>query len=187
MLDMIDATKTIESVAANCAPETAKFQKDLGDEIAGLWSAHLNAKNAARATNKELRAIRAMLGEQLCRMKDVLAKPGRDGQWSGFLREHRIPRATADRLVACHERFLNPDANRPIEADSEPTEDEVKKIFTSVWRKLRRTLRSRQSLLLFIDLLTSQFKFYEATDREILVLAPPATTSPASPDGFSIS
>jgi hypothetical protein len=58
-------------------------------------------------------------------MKELLAKPGRDGQWSGFLRERNIPRATGDRLVARHQRSLNPDANRLSEPVSEPTEEEV--------------------------------------------------------------
>lgn len=163
MLAVIDATNTIESVAADFAPEAVESSNEIGEAITNLWSARVNAKNAARATNEELRVLRAKLGEQLCRMKEVLAKPGCDGQWSGFLREHNIPRATADRLVGRHLRSLVPNANCVTEPVSEPTEEEVQRLFIAVWPKLRRTLRSQQSVLLFVDLLTSHFKGGEAT------------------------
>jgi hypothetical protein len=189
MLEMIDVTNTIESASTDFPPATMQSQNDekLGDEIAVLWAAHLNAKNAARATKEELRTIRAKLGGQLHEMKKMLAAPGRGGQWSSFLRERGIPRASADRLVGHYEQLINPDANRPSEAISEPTEEDVQKLFTSVWPKLQRTLRSRQSLLLFVDLLTSQFNSRLATDRGILALTPPATAiCPASSDGDSL-
>jgi len=170
------------------SPATAESQNEqtLGDEIASLWSAHTEAKNTARATRDELRVIRAKLGEHLHEMKGMLASPGCAGQWSGFLRKHNIPRATADRLVGYYEQSINPDANSVTEAISEPTEEEVQKLLTSVWPKLRRTLRSRQSLLLFIDLLTSHCESSEGGSREITVLAPALPTScPASSDSVA--
>ena len=188
MLEMIEVTNTTESLATDFTPETADLQNErtLGDEIACLWSAHVNAKNAARATNEELRALRAKLGEQLCRMKEVLAKPGCDGQWSGFLREHNIPRATADRLVGRHLRSLIPDANRLTEPVSEPTDEDVRKLFMAVWPKLRRTLRSQQSVLLFVDLLTSHCEHAELTVHEIPAVMPAAATfDPPTSDGDS--
>ena len=99
MLEMIEVTNTNDSLATDFPPETTDPQTEIGEAITNLWSAHVNAKNTARATNEELRALRAKLGERLSEMKQILAKPGCDGQWSGFLREHNIPRASADRLV----------------------------------------------------------------------------------------
>jgi hypothetical protein len=78
---------------------------------------------------------------------------------------------TADRLVALHQRSLNPDVDCLSESVSEPTEEEVQKLFISVWPKLRCTLRSRESLALFIELLTSRHERGE-TDRDILMLNP---------------
>jgi hypothetical protein len=176
MLEMMDVTNKTQSLAIDFTSEAMDWQNELGEVITNLWVAHANAKIAARATNEELRALRANLGQQLSEMKKLLAKPGRGGQWSSFLEERQIPRATADRLVARHLRSLNPDANLLTEPIAEPTEENVQKLFASVWPKLRRALRSRQSLLLFIDLLTSQFECGEATEPEILVIASPATT-----------
>src|ERR1700691_4904977 len=146
MVEMIDAINTIESVSTEFPPATLEPQNERGDEIASLWSAHQNAKSAARATKDELRHIRVKLGERLHELKQVLARAGRDGQWSAFLRAHKIPRATADRLVGHYEQSINPDTNLLSEAVSEPTEEDVQRLFLSILPKLQRTLRSRQSL-----------------------------------------
>lgn len=158
----------------------------IGEAITSLWSAHLNAKHAARATKDELRALRTELGEQLSEMKRLLAKPGCDGQWSGFLRAHDIPRATADRLVARHLRALNPDENCLTEDVSEPTEEDVQKLFIAVRPKLNRTLRSRQSVDLFVRLLTAHCEHTDLTVHEIPAVMPAAATfEPPSSDGDS--
>jgi hypothetical protein len=187
MLEMIEVTNTTESLATDFTPEATDPQTEIGEAITNLWSAHLNAKNTARVTNQELRTIRAKLGEQLSEMKLILSKPGRDGQWSGFLRERNIPRATADRLVERHLRSLNPDENCATEELSEPTEEEIKKLFAAVWPKLRRTLRSRQSVDLFVRLLTAHCEHAELTVHEIPAVMPAAATfDPPSSDGDSL-
>jgi hypothetical protein len=180
MLEVIDATNTdamnvIESLATDFTPETADSQnvRTLRDEIASLWSTHLSTKIAARATSEELRVLRIKLGEQLSEMKQILAKPGRGGQWSSFLMERGIPRATADRLVARHLRSLIPDENCVTEDVSEPTDEDVRKLFTAVWPKLRRTLRSQQSVVLFVDLLTAHCQPSEPTVHEISAVTTP--------------
>jgi len=185
MLDITDATtthviNTTESIATDFAPETIESPNELGESITNLWHSHVSAKNTARATNEELRVLRAKLGEQLSEMKLLLAKPGRGGQWSSFLLERGIPRATADRLVVRHHRSLNPDSNLLSEAFSEPTSEGVQKLFVSVWPKLRRTLRSRQNVDLFVRLLISQFECSEA------LLTPPAATFGPAPSGGDV-
>lgn len=188
MLEMIDLTPIIESVVPSDAPDfPAESPNELNQTITNLWSAHLNAKNTARATKAELQDIRTKLGEHLSEMKKMLASPGRDGQWSKFLREHEIPRATADRLVAHHQQSCDPNFNCLSEPVSEPTEEEGGKLFASLWPKLRRTLRSRNSLTLFIDLLRSNYECEEVKDREITANSSSAPTiCPASVNGDSI-
>jgi hypothetical protein len=185
MLNMIDVVNTSESVVTDYAPVTVEPETEqVGDEIASLWSAHVNAKNLSRATNEELRAIRAKLGVQLCQMKGSLARAGRDGLWSGFLREHQIPRATADRLVLRHLRSLNPSANCVTESISEPTEQDVARCFNAILPRLRRTLKTQTSVYNFVIMLASHYECGEITDCGILVRKPiPSATSTASSDG----
>jgi hypothetical protein len=183
MLEMIDITNTTELLATDFTPEKKDLRNELREAITSLWFAHSTAKKVARTTNEELHAIRAKLGEQLSTMKQILAKPGRGGQWSSFLENRGIPRATADRLVARHLRSVNPDVNCVIEDVSEPADEEVQKLFTSVWPKLRRTLRSQQSITLFVRLLTSHFESGKVTDQDHLLVN--ALTTPI-PDLLSL-
>jgi hypothetical protein len=177
MLDLIDATNTTDSVLLESPALTeSQTEQELGEEIASLWSAHTGAKNTAKATKEELRSIRAKLGEQLYRMKEVLAQPGRGGQWSGFLRNRGIPRATADRLVTRHLRSVNPDANRLSEPVAEPTEEEVQRLFNSILPRLRRVLRTPSSLYHFVASLSSHYECSEVTDRGVLILKPAIPT-----------
>jgi hypothetical protein len=166
MQNILDATDISDLVLPEFPEATSESPSEqmLGEAITSLWSEHLNAKNTARATNEELRRIRAMLGEQLSELKQILAKPGRGGQWSSFLLERGIPRATADRLVSRHLRSLDPNANCATEELSEPTDEDVRKLFIAVWPKLRRTLRSRHSIKCFVQLLMAHFKG-ERNDR----------------------
>jgi hypothetical protein len=107
-------------------------------------------------------------------------RPGRDGQWSGFLRERGIPHATADKLVLRHQRLLNSEVNCASESTSEPTDEEVRKLFNSLWPKLHRVLRTPSSFYHFVSLLTSQYEGSETTDRR-------PTNLPASSDSLIIA
>lgn len=104
----------------------------------------------------------------------MLAKPGRAGKWSAFLQERKIPRATADRLVARHQQTLNPDANRLSGSIPEPTAEQVQKLFNAVWPKLRRTLTTPGSVYQFVSALASACASacFEAKEDGILVINP---------------
>src|SRR5271167_628129 len=116
-------------------------------------------------------------------MKGLLAKPGRNGQWSSWLKERKIPRATADRLVAKHERSLNPDDNCLSEAISEPNEEEIRSLFDKVTPKLRRVLRTPRCVYRFLDLLASSFEGVDRQDVEegFIVLRPSQQSSVVEP------
>ena len=118
-------------------------------------------KSAIKQESQTLRALRAELGERLFAMKQLLARPGRGGQWSGWLEKRHIPRATADSLVQKHEQLLNPDNNCLTDAISEPTEAEIQKLLNGVLPKLRRVLRTPDSVGRFIQLVTQSFDLVE--------------------------
>ena len=78
----------------------AETEQQVSTDISDLWNWHVRAQNTVATTSEEIRAIRQALGERLHEMKQILARPGRNGQWSSFLQKHGIPQSTADRLVA---------------------------------------------------------------------------------------
>jgi hypothetical protein len=159
---MLETTEQIHTPVFLDSPISETPQADgpsqaesvLTDQIVQLWQVHRDYQTSIKHQTQEFRSLRAELGKHLAEMKQVLARPGRNGQWSAFLKQHQIPRATADRLVQKYERSLHPHANCLSEAISEPTEEEIQKLFFKIFPKLRRVLRTPQSLYRFVDLLT---------------------------------
>jgi hypothetical protein len=173
---MQDTINSIEAVVSEDFHTSNGFvsESQLSEEITQLWSVHTQTKTTIDRTKAELRTIRLDLGARLCEMKKLLSRPGRNGQWSSWLHQRRIPRATADRLVIRYEQSLNPDANRLNETISEPTEEEIQKLFNSMRPKLRRILATPQGLYRFVDLLTSSCDrtCRRVTAEGILILKP---------------
>lgn len=166
-------------------PERAESNSALGDEacltveILQYWDAHLHYQGSMKETNQKAQEVRQHLGKLLFHLKQVLAKPGRLGQWSSFLKEHSISRATADRLVQKHERSLSPDGNRLAESIPEPTEEQIQTILNKVAPKLRRVLRTPASAYRFVDLLSGSFEGLErrVTEEGFVVLRPAQHTA----------
>src|SRR5271157_340258 len=128
----------------------AETERKLTTDITDLWSVHVQAQNTVATTKEELRIVRQQLGERLHTMKRLLARPGCNGKWSSFLQEHKIPRTTADRLVAGHERLLAPETKRTNGALPPPTVRDIEKLFKSIRPKLAKVLTTRESVYAFI-------------------------------------
>ena len=157
----------------------------LTDQIVQLWQVHRDYQSSIKNETQKFRSLRDELARHLSEMKQVLARPGRLGQWSSFLKEHKIPRGTADRLVQKYERTLNPHPNCLTEQLPEPTEEEIQKLFFEVFPKLRRVLRTPQSVYSFVDLLTRACggTGRRVTDEGILVVEPVQLTEPVEFSG----
>lgn len=154
----------------------------LSVEIVQLWQVHQDCQSAIKQETQQFRSLRSELGRLLHQMKALLAKPGRGGEWSGWLRERRIPRATADRLVSKYERFLNPDGNCLTAQFAEPTEQEIQNLLDKVAPKLRRVLRTPASAFKFIELLTCLFALgHQATEGGLVIAKPSQKTELAEP------
>ena len=121
----------------------------MADEIRQLWAVHVNAKTTVKKTKADLKAILERLSERLYELKQLLARPGRNGQWSAWLKERKISRATADRLVQRYGANL-PGYESPHEAISNPSEDTAEKLAQSVWLRFRKTLATDEVVFQFI-------------------------------------
>jgi hypothetical protein len=114
-------------------------------------------------------------------VKAVLSRPGRSGGWSEFLRERRIPRASADRLVARYQRKLG-EENCLTEAIAEPTEEDVQRFFSVVWPRLHKKLTTCESVYWFIaNLVAASGAGHEFRDGGILVLNSSQETAVGTP------
>ena len=138
-----------EGVPTALLLETGDEQK-LADEIRQLWAVHVDAKTTVKKTKADLKAIRERLSERLYELKQLLARPSRNGQWSAWLKERKISRATADRLVQRYGANL-PGNESPHEANSNPSEDTAEKLARVVWSRFRKVLVSDEVVIDFIN------------------------------------
>lgn len=107
------ATQPAEALSSGAGPGGPSCDgQRLADEIRPLWAAHVEAKAAAKRAKADLKDIRKRLTEPLAEMKALLAKPGRNGGWSAFLRSEGIAKATAERLARKRDAFggMQPEA-----------------------------------------------------------------------------
>jgi len=95
----INTTPHLFPVAVSPQPSNAtdfEPEQRLSADITELWAVHVQGQTAVKRTRDELRAIRQRLSERLYALKQILARPGRAGQWSSFLATHGIPRSNAE-------------------------------------------------------------------------------------------
>ena len=158
------------------------IETQLTDEISTLWSNHVRLSADRKATAKELRQIRTTLAERLYEMKSILSRPGRGGEWRGWLRERGIPRSSADRLVARHaETLCAGGENVPTGAISEPSEADIERLFNSLWPRMEQRLPTLRSAYHFVRWCVGSFGLpYEMHSKGILVLYPEVETASAT-------
>jgi hypothetical protein len=115
-----DAIPAVSTTAPSSEPpETAQR---LAEEIRALWAAYADAQASAKRAKAEIKEVRERLGEKLHAMKLLLAKPGRNGAWSSFLRNQGIGKGTADPLARKHERPVGHEADTAGQPDSDSHE-----------------------------------------------------------------
>ena len=133
----------------------------LTHRIEELWAEHTEHTTVVKCTRSELASIRAELAAQLSELKEQLARPGRNGNWSAFLKSKRIPRITADRYVERHRAALKL-LNGVTEATNDPTPTEVTAFVSKLTPKLRARLTTSAAVTQFLDEIT------------VILSAPPA-------------
>jgi hypothetical protein len=153
-------------------------ETQLTNQISSLWTEHTRLNSDRKATAVELRQIRATLAERLYEMKSLLSRPGRGGEWRGWLRERGIPRSSADRLVVRHGETLGiENGNVLTGAISNPSEDTAEKVAKDVWLRFRKVLATDESVIQFIASVAELAGFGQERRAEGLLIFKPAPTA----------
>jgi hypothetical protein len=123
----------------------------LADEIKELWSSQKGKMSSIRRSRVELEKLRNKLAERLYEYKHLLARTGRGGKWTEFLRQEGIPRASADRHVEKWKlsKFPEPE-KRLTEASNGPSKEEIAQMVKKLTPKLARVLTTPDSIALFM-------------------------------------
>ena len=174
-----------EAQPGTTRPDGTEIETQLTEEISTLWSSHVRLSADRKATAKELRQIRASLAERLSGMKSLLSRPGRVGQWRGWLRQQGIPRSTADRLVSRHaETLVGDNGNVPTGAISEPGEANAEKLAKNVWLRFGKLLTTDESVIQFIGcIVTASGVAHEQREEGLVIfnlVGKPADDLPGS-------
>lgn len=169
--------------------EDAATETKLTAEICDLWSQQRVLNGTRKTTARELRLVRGRLGEKLYKMKSLLSRPGRGGEWRGWLREQGIARSSADRWVSRYAESLTNEAGNVLNEAINDGADAVEKLVHSLLPRLKRTLPDTQSVFKFIAAIGATFGLQpEITEDCIMVSQPkpdqsePATSAADVPD-----
>jgi hypothetical protein len=178
-----------EAQPGTTRPDGTEIETQLTEEISTLWSDHVRLSADRKATSKELRQIRASLAERLSGMKSLLSRPGRVGQWRGWLRQQGIPRSTADRLVSRHaETLVGDNGNVPTGAISEPGEANAEKLAKNVWLRFGKLLTTHESILRFIGcIVTASGVAHEQREEGLVIFYPVPKPADELPGSVSVA
>ena len=158
-------------------PDDGETEARLKEEITTLWTEHTRLSADRKVTSKELRLLRARLAQRLYQMKSLLSRPGRGGEWRGWLRERGIPRSSADRLVARYAEGLGTGRQEELhtEAIPEPATPTAERLAASVWSSLKKVLVTGESVVQFIGhLVTAAGVAHEWRSDGLMILNPVA-------------
>lgn len=153
----------------------AELEVELQVQIPLLWIAHKESKGEVKRSREELAQVRRELAEHLHKMKALLARTGRGGMWTAFLKEKEIPRATADRYVAAHEASQQDVADKRLnEAFVEPMSVQVERLVGRILPQLSKVLTTEESTFLFIRTVLDRLPAadYHASERYLEVHCP---------------
>jgi hypothetical protein len=162
---------TADTVVSHAAPTSAPIDTEaeaaLSTEILKLWRDHKNGNASVRRTRAEMKTLRLELGSKLHAMKAILVGTGREGRWAPYLREQKLPVATANRHVAEHQaRIAQPAEKLLTEQHVEPTADDARKLAAKLLPSLSRTLISQELVFEFIHELLWNLDVAEVTDTD---------------------
>ena len=131
--------------------------KFVAGEIVNRWFHREQSRRLMNLHETEMLEFDAVLAELLFRKKQMLCRLGRNGQWSLWLRQQRISRSTADRLVAQYAASYGLTDELHQRNIAEPLEGNVCLAASRVCKRLKNMLSTPRSRLMFLSSLADSF------------------------------
>src|ERR1039458_7073290 len=126
-------------------------------EIVNRWFHREQSRRLMDQHETEMLKFDAELAELLFRMKLKLSRLGRNGQWSLWLRQQKISRSTADRLVAQYAESHGLTDELHHREIIEPLQGNVCLAASRVRKRLKNILNTPRSRMAFIKVLADLF------------------------------
>ena len=188
-VNMETATQVMDNQFIPCQPEVtinpdhaAKAEEEIiASDIASTWRKYRQLQGSVKKSQNKLQSLGQSLGEALFGMKAMLAKPGRNGSWSQFLRKNKIPRTSGDRLVRAYERSINSGVNCTVGAIQPLTQDSVHKLCAAIWARSHKKLTSYELTYMFLcEMAVVSGTRHEVREGGVFLFDSPLETAPES-------
>ena len=144
--------------------ETGSYQplcpvadEHVAGETVNRWYHREQSRRLKDLHEKEMLGFDAELAELLFRMKQRLSHLGRNGQWSLWLRQQKISRSTADRLVAQYAESHGQADQLHRREIAEPLEANICSAAQRICKRLKGTLSTPRSRMIFLKALAYRF------------------------------
>lgn len=152
--EMLDSYRAY--VQSQCSFYSPGNDDYLSGEIIFQWFNRKSLQREMSGQQTELSRIDGILSGLLFQQKKRLSRLGRRGAWCGWLRQHKIPRATADRLAMEHVEFFGLQHEVPHRERDEPLDGNVCVAACRTSEKVEQKLKTPRSRLLFLRCLADR-------------------------------
>jgi hypothetical protein len=153
--EMLDSYRAyVRSQCSYYSPENPEF---LSGEIIHLWFQRKSVRREMTSQETELSRIDGVLSGLMYEQKKRLSRLGRNGGWSKWLAQHKIPRATADRLCMEHVEFFGLQHELATRERPEPLEGNISLAACRTSDRLEQMLKSPRSRMMFLSGLADRF------------------------------
>jgi hypothetical protein len=153
--EMLDSYRAY--VQSQCSFYSPGNDDYLAGEIIFQWFNRKSLQREMSGQQAELSRMDGVLSGLLYEQKKRLSRLGRNGGWSKWLSQHKIPRATADRLVLEHVEFFGLQHELPHRERVEPLQANVCLAACRTSEKFEQMLKSPKSRMVFLRCLADRF------------------------------
>lgn len=149
--------KTYRSyLQSQCSFWSAGNDGYLSGEIVNQWFHRKSLQREMTGLQTQLSRMDGVLSGLLYEQKKKLSRLGRNGGWSKWLAQYKIPRATADRLVMEHVEMFGLQHELPTRERPEPLEGNISLAAHRTSHKFNPMLKSPRSRLMFLSVLADR-------------------------------
>ena len=146
----------------------------LPGETVLCWSNRRHAASLMKHYKAEVQQADAVLAPLLFRMKHRLSRLGRNGRWHAWLKENKIERSCADRLVLSYAESFGRRYELPSRYISEPLGGNICLAAHRASERVEKKLTSTRSRMQFLSCLAGLLDLSVDWDGDLVRLGPPA-------------
>src|ERR1035437_2592333 len=173
-------------IAMRCKAWSPEEDTFLAGEIVNQWADRESFCRNMCFQQAEVLKRDAVLGELLYQMKHKLCRLGRGGGWSTWLKQQKIPRSTADRLVLEDAEFYGLTGGLLHRDIAEPLDGNVCQAAHRTADRLDNMLKSSRSRMNFVKVLADLFGLKVDWEGEGVRLSIPPPVDDDNPENYVV-